>query len=352
MNPIPRLLASGPFRFGFIAAVGVLLAIVLGLAVASLGYVLTLVGLALFASIGLYPLVLRLERWGWNRTGAVLTVMGGFIVIVGLALWLLIPLVVQQFQQLYEYLPLGLDSVGRQEWFDSLNDAFGGAIGPVITELRTAAQDPNVWLAIGGGALQIGIGVINGIFGTIFVLVLTLYFVATFEPMKRGLYSLVPASRRDGFTEIAEEIFESVGKYLGGMFILAIMNGAFTFLLLTFAGVPFAAILGALAVPITFIPVVGSVINWVIITTVSLFTSPTTALIVGITMLVYMQIEAYVMTPRIVGKAISIPGSLVLIGAMVGATLLGLLGALIACPITASILLIIKKVVVPAQNAS
>nr|WP_281536039.1 AI-2E family transporter [Cryobacterium breve] len=67
-------------------------------------------------------------------------------------------------------------------------------------------------------------------------------------------------------------------------------------------------------------------------------------------MLVYVQIESYVMTPRIVGKAISIPGSLVLIGALVGGTLLGLLGALIACPTTASVLLIMKKVVVPAQN--
>lgn len=349
MNPIPRLLASGPFRFGFIATIGVLLALVLGLAVASLGYVLTLVGLALFASIGLYPLVLRLERWGWNRAGAVATVMGAVAIIVALALWLLIPLIVQQFQQLFDYLPLGLDEVGRQQWFDTLNESFGGALDPIITELRQAAQDPNVWLAIGGGALQIGIGVVNGVFGTIFVIVLTLYFVATFEPMKQGLYALVPASRREGFVGLAEEIFESVGKYLGGMFILALMNGAFTFLLLTVVGVPFAAILGALAVPITFIPVVGSVVNWVIITTISLFTSPTSALIVGIVMLVYMQIEAYIMTPRIVGKAISIPGSLVLIGAMVGATLLGLLGALIACPITASILLIIKKVVVPAQ---
>ena len=63
-----------------------------------------------------------------------------------------------------------------------------------------------------------------------------------------------------------------------------------------------------------------------------------------------MQLESYVLTPRIVGKAINIPGSLVLIGALVGGTLLGLLGALIACPVSASVLLIMKKVVVPAQN--
>jgi len=101
---------------------------------------------------------------------------------------------------------------------------------------------------------------------------------------------------------------------------------------------------------ITFIPVVGSLISASIMTVVSLFTSPTTGLIVGIVMFVYLQLEAYVLTPRIVGKAIRIPGSLVLIGAMVGATLLGLLGALVACPVSASILLITKKVIVPTQN--
>ena len=94
----------------------------------------------------------------------------------------------------------------------------------------------------------------------------------------------------------------------------------------------------------------GSVINTVIITFVSLFTSPSTAVIVLIVMLIYVQLEAYVLTPRIVGKAINIPGALVLIGALVGGTLLGLLGALIACPVSASVLLIMKKVVVPAQN--
>jgi predicted PurR-regulated permease PerM len=135
------------------------------------------------------------------------------------------------------------------------------------------------------------------------------------------------------------------------MVTLAAMNAAFTFLLLSIVGVRYAGVLAALAFPITLIPLVGSVISTTIITVVSLFTSPSAALIVLIVMLVYMQVEAYVFTPRIVGKAISIPGSLVLIGALIGGTLLGLLGALIACPTTASILLIIKKVTVPAQNS-
>jgi len=350
VTPVNRLLHSGPFRFGFIATVGVLLALVLGFAVGNLGYPLTLIFFALFVSLGLYPVVLRLERLGMSRTIAVLIVLAAFLVIVLLLLWLIIPVITEQLIELVRYLPFGVDEVEQQAWFDALDESTGGVLFVFVESLQAAAADPAVWLAISGGALRIGAGVINATFGVIFVIALTLYFVAGLEGMKRALYSFVPASSRGTFAEIAEEIFLSVGKYLSGMFLLALMNAAFSFVLLTVLGVRYAAILAALALPIAFIPLVGSVISTIIMTTVSLFTSPQTGLIVLLVMLVYMQVEAYVFTPRIVGKAIRIPGALVLIGAMVGATLLGLLGALVACPVTASLLLIAKKVVVPAQN--
>ncbi|HOB58099.1 MAG: AI-2E family transporter [Microbacteriaceae bacterium] len=352
MSEMPgyRLLNSGPFRFGFITTLGVLLALVLGLAIGSLTYALTLIFFALFVSLGLYPLVLKLESLKFSRTGAVLTVMGIFIVVVGLLLWRIIPNIVEQAGQLIKYIPAGLDDIEHQEWFLALNETFGGGLLPFVQTLQQALSDPAVWIAIGGGALHVSVSIVNGTFGAIFVVALTLYFVASLETMKHGLYSLVPASRRAGFSEIAEEIFQSVGKYLSGMFLLALINAAFSFVLLTILGVPWAGILAAFAIVITFIPVVGSLISASIMTVVSLFTSPTTGLIVGIVMFVYLQLEAYVLTPRIVGKAIRIPGSLVLIGAMVGATLLGLLGALVACPVSASILLITKKVIVPTQN--
>jgi predicted PurR-regulated permease PerM len=63
-----------------------------------------------------------------------------------------------------------------------------------------------------------------------------------------------------------------------------------------------------------------------------------------------MQIEAYVLSPRIMNKAISIPGSIVVIAALAGGTLMGVLGALVAIPIAASFVLIFKEVIVPAQN--
>jgi predicted PurR-regulated permease PerM len=123
------------------------------------------------------------------------------------------------------------------------------------------------------------------------------------------------------------------------------------FLLHLFLGLPFPALMGVLAFLITLIPLIGSVLYWITATIIALFTGWVPALIFAIIYLIYMQIEAYLLTPKVMNKAISVPGALVVIGAMVGGTLLGLLGALVAIPVTASILLIIKQVFIPRQDA-
>ncbi|HTN59520.1 MAG TPA: AI-2E family transporter [Protaetiibacter sp.] len=351
METTPRLLQAGPFRFGFIMATGVLLALALGFAIASLAQALTLIFLALFVSLGLRPIVSRLERRGVSRVVALLIVMAGFLALVALLVWLVVPVVVDELGKLIAYLPAGLDQIEDQDWFISLNESFGGTLTGFVELLQETLADPTFWLTVGGGALRVGLGIVNGVFSVIFVVALTLYFVIGHDQMKEALVRLVPASKRGGFRDIAEQIITSVGNYLNGMVLLAVMNALFTFIVLTSAGVRYAGLLAALALPITFIPLVGSVISTILCTSVALFTSPTAGLITLIALLAYMQVEAYVLTPRIVGKAIQIPGSLVLIGALIGGTLLGLLGALVACPVSASLVLIVKKVVMPAQDA-
>ena len=150
---------------------------------------------------------------------------------------------------------------------------------------------------------------------------------------------------------MTNQITDSIGAYLMGMVVLAFCNSVIAFLLHLFLGLPFPALMGVLAFLITLIPLIGSVLYWIVATVIALFTGWLPALIFAIIYLVYMQLEAYVLTPRVMNRAISVPGALVVIGAMVGGTLLGLLGALVAIPVTASILLIIKQVFIPRQDA-
>ncbi|GAA3700203.1 AI-2E family transporter [Arthrobacter ginkgonis] len=337
------------FRSGFIVTLGALTAIALGTAIVSLSYALTLIFVAFFISLGLDPTVRWLERLGMSRTIAVLCVLGTVLAFAIVVVVFLLPQVVVEAYQLLLRIPAGFDGIENQEWFISLDETFNGAMTNALAWLEHAVADPNVWLAVGNGALRVGFGVASAVFGVLFVTVLTMYFVTSLSSIKQGFYLLVPASRRERVVGLAETIFASVGQYVSGMAILAAINAAFSFALLSVMGVRYALVVSVLALAITMIPLVGSVISTAIMTLVSLLTSPSTALVVLLVMLVYMQVEAYVLTPRVVGKAIQIPASLVLIGAMVGGTLLGLLGALVACPTTAAILLILKKVVIPRQ---
>jgi predicted PurR-regulated permease PerM len=102
---------------------------------------------------------------------------------------------------------------------------------------------------------------------------------------------------------------------------------------------------------LALIPLIGTVVSSVVVSLSQLLlASPLTALVILIYFLIYMQIEAYVISPRIMNKAVSIPGSVVVIAALAGGTLMGVLGALVAIPIAASIILIIKQVFVPRME--
>lgn len=343
-------LRSGPFAIGFIGTLGVLLALLLGAAVSQLAYTITLIFLATFISLGLYPVVTRLERRGLPKWAAISVVLAAFLAVVAVLLVLIVPIVIEQATELARTLPENLTDIENQGWFLDLDEQFNGYPFILLEWIRISSADPNLWITVGGGALRIGADIINGTFGVLLVVVITLYFVASLDSMKQALYDLVPGTKREGFAEIAEEIFDSIGKYLSGQVVIAAMNATFSFILLTILGVRYAGILAFIALFITLIPVIGPLISTTLMVLVTLFTSPTAALIVAIVMIVYMQVEAYLFTPRIIGKAIKIPASLVLIGAVIGGTLLGLLGALVASPVVASILLIIKKVVVPRQR--
>jgi predicted PurR-regulated permease PerM len=165
------------------------------------------------------------------------------------------------------------------------------------------------------------------------------------------MMQFAPARNRPRVRELTNQITDSVGGYLMGMVILAFFNSVVATLLHWALQLPYPLLMGVLAFSITIIPLVGPVLYWIFATVLALFTSPLAALIFGICYLIYIQIEAYVITPRVMSKAISIPGSLVVIGALIGGTLLGLIGALVAVPVTASILLIIKQVYIPKQDA-
>lgn len=342
---------DSPFTVGFLLTFGGLAAVLLGIAITNISTILIYIALAMFASLGLDPVLKWFERHGVKRVWGIVivfTVVG--VLAIGIIM-LVVPTLVDQLSEFFQGIPDTIRGFEQSDVFHWLEGIFGDGLGDLLTEVQKFLTNPANIAAISGGLLQIGASIAAAISGLLIIVVLTMYFVASLPMIKESLTRFAPARNRGKVKAMTEEITDSIGSYLMGMVILAFFNSVVAFLLHLLLGLPYPLLMGVLAFMITIIPLVGPVLYWITASVIALFTSPTSALIFAIAYLIYIQIEAYVITPRVMSKAISIPGSLVVIGALIGGTLLGLLGALIAVPVTASILLIIKQVFIPKQDA-
>jgi predicted PurR-regulated permease PerM len=349
---------QNPFRVAFVATLGVGLGLLLIGSIQTLSTILLYVGTALFLSLGLDPIVAFLERRRMKRWLAVLiTILGVLAVFAGIIL-IVLPVIIGQISQLITQITTTVregkwDDIvaGAQDWihqrFPALDvDAAWGYVQDWVGSLDVGS--------IGGGLIAAGASVIAGLTGAFIVLILTIYFTASTPNLKRSVYQLVPASKRERFIDLGEQITDSVGYYVMGQVSLGVINGVLSAIFLSIIQAPFPAVLAVIAFFFSLIPLVGTLTGSTIIVLLcfipGLGGSPTIGIIAAIYYLIYMQLEAYVLSPRIMNRAVSVPGAVVVIAALAGGSLLGLLGALIAIPVAASILIIYRQVVIPRQN--
>ncbi|WP_345762563.1 AI-2E family transporter [Diaminobutyricibacter sp. McL0608] len=339
-----------PLRWGFIVTLGALGALATGLAVYNLRTIVFSIFLAMFITVGLDPLVRFFQRHGMTRTWAIVTVILLIVAVLVGIIWVVVPLIVNQIQTLIQVIPQEVANLREQGWFDPSNAASNGVLGQVVNWVAKEVSDPKFIASVGSGLVGFGLSVINGVTTGFFIAVLTIYFVGTYDATKQAGYRLVAASRRERFKGYTERILQNVGKYLSGMVILAFFNAVYSVILLLIAQVPGAFLIGILAFFITLIPLIGTILTTAVMTVLAFIHSPTSGLVVLIFMLIYMQVEAYILTPKVMSKAVKIPGSVVLISALAGGTLFGLPGALVAIPISAGIILIVTEVVMPTKE--
>lgn len=338
-----------PFTFGLVGALGVLLALLIGSMIGQLSTVLVYIGLALFLALGLDPIVSLLER-KLPRGAAVAIVVAVVILVFAGIILAIVPVLVQQISHLVETMPGTIDDITKSGWYRDVTRQYGDSIQQGVDGILKFFKDPGNLATIGGGLIAVGAGIAGGLTGVTIVLILTLYFMASLRSIKRVAARFVPAYRRDGFTELLNDVSGAVGRYVIGQVSLALINGILSLIFLTIIGAPMPALLALIAFLGSLIPLVGTLIGAIINSLICLLASPLTALVAFIYYLVYMQVEAYVLSPRIMNKAVAVPGAIVVIAAVGGGTIGGILGALVAIPVAASAIIIIQKVVFPAQD--
>lgn len=348
-NPGPRMSSQHPLYVGFMGTVGVGVALLVYWIGSNTTQLLLWIVAALFIALGLDPVVRWLEGKKFPRAAGILVSVSTLAVAVAGFFATLIPTIVQQVTQIVQQAPHWIQDFIDSDFFRSLDSQFG-VRDRISQELEKFVNNPEAMGGIFGGVVGFGTTVANGLFGTLIVLVLSLYFLAALPAMKKWGYRLAPRSRRVRVEALSEEITASVGNYVIGQAVVALVNATFAFIVMTIVGVPFAVLLAFVVALLAFIPLVGGLIAGVIVTLIALTAGWQTAVVYAVCYFAYLQFEAYFISPRVMQKAVAVPGAVAVISVIAGGSLLGVLGALIAIPTAAAIMLLVKEIFIVRQD--
>lgn len=344
----PEERQPSPFAIGFLGAIGVLVALALAQAVVTVQSVLVLAVLALFLALGLSPAVDFLARRRVPRGFAVTIVALVLLGVIALGVTALVPIVTEQATSLTRQLPGMLQNLLNHpvlaEWEQR---------DEVLRRAQEFITSGELIQNLFGGIMGAGRLVVNLLFSVIVTLVLTIYFLASLPSIKEAIYAMAPASRRPRARYLADEIFGGVSGYITGMFVIVTVASVSAFIFMNIVGLgDFSLALAFVVAMFCFIPLVGSSLAMVTVAIVGFAVDPTIGIATIIYFLIYQQFDAYVLYPNVMRRTVKVPGALVVLSAIIGGMLFGVIGAVIAIPTTAALLLLHREIVQPALDAS
>jgi predicted PurR-regulated permease PerM len=336
-----------PFRIGVVGGLGLVVAYVFWLAISAAAGVLLLMALALVTAVGLDPVVSGLQRRGVPRWLGVVLVSLGTLAVLGAFLALAIPPLVDEVKSLVHSAPHYVQSL------QSKSSVLGRLIRKfdLVSGIKKALSGGGL-SAVGSGIVGAGKTAVSVVSGIVIVVVLTIYFLADMPRVKRTINRMVPRSRRARTAALVDEIFARVGGYVLGNVLTSVIAALGTLVWLEIFSVPYPVLLSVFVGFMDLIPMVGSTIGGIVVSLVALTVSFPVAVATAIFYIVYRQAEDYLITPRVMSRTVRVPGIVTVIAVLIGGSLLGIIGALIAIPIAATIDLILEEVVYRRMDLS
>jgi predicted PurR-regulated permease PerM len=292
---------------------------------------------AVFLAVALAGPVRFLQRW--MRRGLAITLVYLGLILVPVAIGVLVvPPIVTQLTNLVNDLP----SYARDlQDFSNKNRTLRRLERDYQITARLEEQARKLPSKVGdaAGLLQdAGLTIVNSVFALVTILVLTAFMLGSGHIWVDKFIALQPEDRAKRMRRVADRSASAVGSYVGGVFLQATVAGILAYVVLTILGVPFRAPLAVIIFLLDLVPLVGATIGAVIVGIVTLFKDFPTAIIVWtVWAIVYQQVENSVIQPRIQQKAVDVHPLGVLNAVLFGSALLGILGALVAIPVAATL---------------
>ncbi|MEV0825586.1 AI-2E family transporter [Nonomuraea rubra] len=297
------------------------------------------VAISIIIGVFLTALLRPPARWltsrGLGRAAATAIVFVGGLLLAGAVIALVVPPTVDSVSELRA-------SVGKV--LDDLHN-LAARIGLDDRQLLTQARD-----YLSGQSRQITTGALAGVrtvgeivVGAVLAVILSVYFVHGGDRLFRWLVELLPAAARPRVTETGGLIFSVIGRYIHGVALVGLVDAFFIGMALWILGVPVALPLAVLTFVGAFLPVVGAFFAGLLAAVVALVAKGwLVALIVVAVTLAVQQIEGHVLAPQIYGKALDLPGAVILVAITVGSVIAGIAGAFLAAPVTSVIVALLR----------
>jgi len=215
----------------------------------------------------------------------------------------------------------------------------------ITSKLREQAQKLPERLGGAASTLRdVGLGIVNSIFALVTILILTAFMLGGGRRWIAAGLRYLPEERASRIQRVLERSGSAVGNYVAGALFQATVAGVLAYVVLLILGVPFAGPLALIIFFLDLIPLVGATIGAVLVGVVTLFSNfPTATIVWVIWSIVYQQVENNVLQPQIQKRAVDINPFLVVVAVLFGGTLLGVLGALVAVPVAASIQIALRE---------
>jgi predicted PurR-regulated permease PerM len=309
----------------------------------SLHNVLIELVISVFLAIALNPLVSVTERRLHLKHGpaAIVVFLTTILVVVVFLIVIFTPLY-NEVRSFAQHLPDYIDKAEKSRLFKDLDQRYH-----LLNKLRQQSKSlPSRLPATASAALGLAGTLANAVFETITVLFLTLFLLLELPSIGRSVVSLLPPEQADTAIRMQGEISSTVARYVATNIAVSIFAGLVTWISLLILGVPFALVLALLMGLFDLLPLIGATLGGTIVVLVATITvSVTAGVVMIIVLVVYQQTENHLVQPIVMRRSVAVSPLIVILSVLVGAALLGILGALLAIPVAGSIQIALRDIV-------
>jgi len=339
-----------PYLIGLMGGLGLITAYVLFRAVTDIADVLLLVGVSLFLAVGFDPIVAPLSRRmpRWVAVVAVGALIAGVLsAFVALALS---PISHEATELTKAWPKYRQQIIAGKGWVGQL---------AVKTHLNTYVKGNTSASSKSGSTTPFNVGLIGGVLGAgklllsaisslIIVSVLTLYFMVTLPSVRSLWLRFIPRSRRKRAAAVTDQAFLRVGGFVLGNILTSVIVGVGTAAWAGVLGIPYPFLLGLLVALLDLVPIVGSTVGGVVVALVGLTQGLPVAIATAVFYIAYRFLEDHILNPQVMRRTVHVSAGLSIIATLVGAALLGILGALVAIPVAATIQVVLEQATFPS----